>query len=202
MASIYFFGDSYTYGYGLPDCVVYDEKLNHYFPGPVHSQFVWTNIVAANLGLNHVNLSRCGTSNMRMHIDIRNQLFEPDDIVIVQWSFSPRCFILDDSMQEVNNWNETEASRNFFMAHTDVDLERRSLMIIEHTDLLMRQKGIRYAAFANKPFEPVMHIFSEILGYHDHCRIGGESYTGHPDLRSNQMWAAQVTAILKQKFGI
>lgn len=202
MSNVYFFGDSYTYGYGLPDCVIFNQDENDYNPGPTHSNLGWTTIVAANLGLTHVNLSKCGTSNMRIHYDIRTQTFEPDDIVITQWSFSPRCVILDDSLQDVNTWIDTDVSRNFFMAHGDTDLERRSLMIVEHTELLMQLKAVRYIAFANKPFEPVMHIHSKIVDYQDRFTTGTDPHTGHPDLASNQLWAAQITEILKQKFGI
>ena len=199
---LWFFGDSYTYGHGLPDCAIYNSELDFYDAGLVPSKLGWVNIVATRTGLPHINMSLPGMSNLKIHWKMRNTDFGPDDIVITQWSFPTRCVILDDTLDDIYAWPETERSKWFYSAHSPLDLERRSLMTVEHTELLMKTRGIKYAAFANRPFKANMHAYSEILDYEDHFVVDKAVDNGHPGIESNRVWAEQVLKLLKFKFGL
>ena len=199
---LWFFGDSYTYGHGLPDCAIYNSKLDFYDAGVVPSKLGWANIVATRTGLPHVNMSLPGMSNLKIHWTLRNTVFAPDDIVVVQWSFPTRCAILDDNMENIYVSPKTEISEAFFRSHSPLDLERRSLFVIEHTELLMKHRGVKYVALANRPFEANMHAYCEILDYQEHHMTDRALDGGHPGIVSNQTWAAQVVKLLKYKFDI
>lgn len=198
---LWFFGDSYTFGHGLPDCSIYNCEFDSYDPGPVPSKLGWANIVATRTGLPHVNLSLPGMSNLKIHWTMRHVVFEPNDIVITQWSFPTRCVILDNEMEEMYTWATNNNSENFFKAHSLLDLERRSLLIIEHTELLLKSLGVKYAAFANTSFDANMHAYSEILDYEDQFIID-RAPDMHPGIESNKAWAEQVLKLLKYKFGL
>lgn len=199
---LWFFGDSFTYGHGLPDCTIYNTKLDFYDAGLIPSKLGWANIVSQTLGLEHINMSLPSMSNLKIHWQIRNTKFEPDDIVIAQWCFPTSCTILDDDMTDINVWPKTEISENFYKVHTPLDLERRSLMIAEHTELLMKSLGVKYVAFANTSFDANMHAYSEIADYQSNFIVDTAFDNKHPSVDSNRRWATQVTQILKYKFGI
>lgn len=199
---IWFFGDSYTYGHGLPDCVMYNSKLDFYDAGIVPSKLGWANIVATRTGLPHINMSVPGMSNLKIHWKMRTTKFDPDDIVITQWSFPTRCVILDDELIDIYLMPENDRSQLFYKAHSPLDLERRSLMIVEHTELLMKSLDIKYVAFANRPFKANMHAYSEIADYEDHFVVDKAIDNGHPGIQSNFIWAEQVLKIVKYKFGL
>lgn len=199
---LWFFGDSYTYGHGLPDCAIYNSELDFYDAGLVPSKLGWANIVATRTGLPHINMSLPGMSNLKIHWKLRNTNFDSKDIVIVQWSFPTRCVILDDDLEDIYTWPETERSKWFYSAHSPLDLERRSLLIVEHTELLMKSLGMKYIAFANRPFKANMHAYSEISDYQDHFVVDKAIDNIHPGVKSNHSWAEQVSKILKYKFNI
>ncbi len=199
---LWFFGDSYTYGHGLPDCAIYNCESDSYDPGISPSKLGWANLVATELNKTHINLSIPGMSNLKIHWLLRHAELDPDDIVIVQWSFATRCAILDDLLEEVNVHSESELSRMFYKVHSPLDLERRSLFVVEHTELLMKQLGIKYIALANKPFKANLHAYCEISDYQDHYMIDRSLDGGHPGVESNRRWAAQVINLLRYKFGI
>ena len=199
---LWFFGDSYVYGHGLPDCAIYNSKLDFYDAGVVPSKLGWANIVATRTGLPHVNMSLPGMSNLKIHWTLRNTVFAPDDIVVVQWSFPARCAILDDDMEDIYVWPENDLSKWFFKAHSPLDLERRSLMTVEHTELLMKYLGVKYVAFANRPFNANMHAHCEILDYQDHFVVDKAIDNSHPGVESNKVWAEQVLRLLKYKLGL
>lgn len=199
---LWFFGDSYTYGHGLPDCVIYNSEFDFYDAGLTPSRLGWANIVATRTGLPHINMSLPGMSNLKIHWKMRNTNFAPDDIVITQWSFPTRCVILDEDLEDIYRYPLTERSEWFYKAHSLLDLERRSLMIVEHTELLMKSLGIQYVAFANRPFNAIMHAYSEISDYQDHFVVDKAVDDGHPGVESNRIWAEQVLRILKYKCGL
>lgn len=199
---LWFFGDSYTYGHGLPDCAIYNSKLDFYDAGLTPSKLGWANIVATRTGLLHANMSLPGMSNLRIHWTMRNIKFDPDDIVITQWSFPSRCVILDDNLQDIYAWPETEQSKWFYSVHSPLDLERRSLLIVEHTELLMKSLGVKYVSFANRIFRANMHAYSEISDYQENFVVDNAVDNIHPGVESNRLWAEQVLKIIKYKFNL
>lgn len=80
------FGCSFVYGHGLPDCYM---KFNR-GAGPNPSKYAWPNLLAKRLGYECVNLSRPGSGNLQIFMEILHTKFLPDDLVIIAWSFFPR----------------------------------------------------------------------------------------------------------------
>lgn len=199
---LWFFGDSFTYGHGLPDCAIYNSKSDFYDAGPFPSKLGWANTVASLTNLPQLNMSLPGMSNLKIHWTMRNVNFAPDDIVITQWSFPTRCVILDQEPTDVYAWPESDLSKQFYAAHSPLDLERRSLLIAEHTELLMKSLGVKYIAFANRAFDASMHAHCEILDYQNNFVVDYAIDGEHPGVESNQRWAAQVIKLLHYKFGI
>jgi hypothetical protein len=116
-------GCSLTYGHGLPDCV---DKYNQKHPGPEPSKIAWPGLLADKLNRSCINLGCPGASNKQIWHTLLNFNFEPDDIVIVYWSFIHRyCFLTDkkskflkfktsinvDSMFDIN---DNQQKNNFY----------------------------------------------------------------------------------------
>ena len=75
-------------------------------------------------------------------------------------------------------------------------------MTVEHPELLTKSLGIKYVAFANRPFNANMHAHCEILDYQDHFVVDKAIDNDHPGVESNKVWAEQVLRLLKYKVGL
>jgi hypothetical protein len=104
-------GCSLTYGHGLPDCV---DKNNKKHPGPNPSKMAWPSLIADKLNRSCINLSCPGASNKQIWHTLLNFNFEPDDIVIVYWSFIHRYCFLTDKMSEFLNFKSNVNSESMF----------------------------------------------------------------------------------------
>lgn len=202
---LYFFGDSFTYGHGLPDCADYDPKQKIYRATEKPSKYAWPNLVSKELKAKHENLSLPGMSNLHIHWKLRHTKFEIADIAVVQWSFPYRCVILNDDsyFRDLHSCIDSKETNYFFRVHTDIDLERRSLLIIEHTELLLKSLGIKYIMLANSKFEPCkLTTKFKIVDYQQKYVMDRAVDGSHPGIESNNRWATRVTKIIKQKFNI
>ena len=91
------FGDSFTYGHGLQDCV-----KNSYEPGDKPSKFAYVSLLAEKLGCELFNFSLPGNSNHAIWYEatlgenLRQLKYHKDDIVIAAWSFTNRYAFSDD----------------------------------------------------------------------------------------------------------
>ena len=90
------FGDSFTYGHGLEDCWIADKE----YPGPTPSKFAWPQHLGNMFGLEVVNKSMCGYSNIQILREIISFDLEPTDTVIVGWTYSLRdCIFSKNSLK-------------------------------------------------------------------------------------------------------
>lgn len=79
------FGCSFTYGQGLEDCFV--PPL---WPGPIPSKFAWPQLVANEMNMDCINMSRPGSSNKEILNTLLNFKFNSTDVVVIMWSFLER----------------------------------------------------------------------------------------------------------------
>ena len=79
------FGCSVTYGIALLDC-----KKDHFNQNPPPSKYAYPQVMANILNLECHNLAVPGASNVKILDMILNFQFEPNDLIIVQWTFSER----------------------------------------------------------------------------------------------------------------
>lgn len=90
------FGCSHTYGHGLSDCIK-DEFL----PGEQPSKFAYPNVLANKLGIECVNNSSPGASNLEILLTILEFNFLPEDLVVVMWSHTDRGLLFTEEKQEL-----------------------------------------------------------------------------------------------------
>jgi hypothetical protein len=79
------FGCSFTYGVGLRDCFILPDE-----PGLVPSKFSWPQLVANELNMDCINMSRPGSSNKEILNTLLNFKFNSTDVVVIMWSFLER----------------------------------------------------------------------------------------------------------------
>lgn len=134
MSRLVVFGCSYSYGQGLPDCYIEPNM-----PGPTPSEFSWVSILGKNLGLEVMNLSRPGSSNLRILDTILNAEIKKDDLVIVQWSFIERGMLfLKDKKIDVGHWIKDDVVKQYYLAHTQHDLCQQTFLNMHHADLYLK----------------------------------------------------------------
>ena len=129
------FGCSFSYGQALPDCHIEPRT-----PGPNPSEFSWVNLLGKDMGLEVVNLSHPGSSNLRILNTILNSEIRQDDLVIVQWSFMQRSLLfMQDKLQDIGSWVEKNITQKFYSVHDIDDLYYQTLLHIHHADLYLKE---------------------------------------------------------------
>lgn len=108
------FGCSYTYGYGLSDCLS-DDKITQ---GPNHSLLAYPSILAEKLNCEYLNLGKSGNSNKEIWFDIVNFDFQKDDVAVITWTYFSRfCIIKPNSIKRINPWRED--SKSYYMNYSN-----------------------------------------------------------------------------------
>jgi hypothetical protein len=146
------FGCSLTYGHGLPDCWDPVEQQ----PLDKSSSFAWPEVVAKNLNLTCINTSFPGASNKEILFKIQNFNFNPDDIVVILWTFPGRSCIIQNSNDVIvnNKFDNTvfkriipnsndHDSKGFYISYDDVDALVDSYTRIEYANLYFKSRGIK-----------------------------------------------------------
>ena len=185
-----FFGDSFSYGQGYPDC-----KLNSYDDVKAPSQFGWCPQVADILSCEYLNNSYPASSNQQILHDLRKYSRQPDDFIVIQWSYADRDMILNPKgiTQIIPNFTGKLFER-YYQVHSDHDMNYRSDLAIEHAALLLRDH--KHLMLSNNRF--YRPVDSLITGFEmDHCMDAWED--GHPGPMTNIEWAALVANMIKEK---
>jgi len=136
MSRVVAFGCSYTYGQGLEDCHV-EPNL----PGPQPSKFAWPRLVAKELNYECVNMGTPAFSNLAILNSMLNFTFQPDDIVLVMWSFKTRDmeFKKSDTNVHKGRWLP-----NYISTQNIYDLVIKGYLHIHHADCFLKLKGLKY----------------------------------------------------------
>jgi len=109
------FGDSYTYGHGLSDCIKKDAVM----PGDQPSNKSYIALLAKKINCPLINFSLPGNSNHNMWHqavinNVKNNVYKPDDIIIVQWTFPTRFGYSnsDNSVTTITNFGRYKLNVN------------------------------------------------------------------------------------------
>lgn len=144
------FGDSFTYGHGLPDC-----HREPYYPGKLPSKLGWPVTLAKTLQIPEVlNLSYPGCSNRYItHAIVDYNKFENDDLVLIQFTFPFRDFYFDKYTNrktigswtlDTNNLEDLDKHWKFYLDRTDQELLTRSFENFLLSYLFLSQKNVNF----------------------------------------------------------
>lgn len=151
------FGDSWTYGHGLPDCISGEKN-----PGEYPSELGWVNILARKLDIEKViNLSRPGASNrfiLHRVVDFNN--FKKDDLIIIQFSHFSRDFYFtkDDNVEFLGSWNLDPSSTvapehwKHYVDRTEQEYITRSYEHILATINFLKLQDVTFHCISTEPF--------------------------------------------------
>jgi len=155
------FGCSYTYGHSLEDCF---QPPN--LAGPLPSKMAWPNTLASYLEIPVViNNAVCGASNKKIWKSVIDFKFEPEDFVIINWSFISRnLFFKEHTREEIiilPNYKEFQwYYENLYSEYNGI-LEL--CLYADHCNHLIRSKNltIHHALLSIKSLEQKIKRFSK-----------------------------------------
>ena len=151
------FGDSSTYGHGLPDCFI-----PPYNAGDYPSKLGWVNILADKLNIDKiVNLARPGASNrFILHRIINFNDFKNDDLVIIQFAHLTRDFYFknDSKIEFVGSWNldpdlDLDVNWKYFLGREELEYTFRSYEYILSCINFMKLKETTFHCMSVEPID-------------------------------------------------
>jgi hypothetical protein len=142
MTRLVAFGCSMTYGQGFPDCTNSPSK------------HAWPSLLSDKLNCQSQNQGVPGSSNKNTLLEILDFKFQPDDIVVILWTFFHRALLLNEF--PINILPNTQANRiskeclkegpdswdSYYRIHSDKDMMIDTLLHINHTNLYLKDIGI------------------------------------------------------------
>jgi hypothetical protein len=145
------FGCSHTYGHGLADCYILPWGI----PGPTPSKFVWPELVGQEFKIDVVNMGWSAASNIEILSRILEFDFLENDLVIVQWTYTPRdmLFTENENHQLGPNFKRkktTLINKDYYMLHNEYDTLIRSLFHIHHGDMFFKYKKLNYIHYMHE----------------------------------------------------
>jgi hypothetical protein len=140
MSRLVAFGCSYTYGHGLPDCHIPPD-----WPGEIPSNLSWPSLLARDLSLELINVSKPGISNAHILWYLLNFSFKDDDICIVMWTHFNRYPVSilnnDPSKMEWDSYEDVKYTPNQL---EDKNLTIKNFISIHHAYLHLTSKKIKH----------------------------------------------------------
>jgi len=135
----------------LADCHIPAKKRTFFrtqgydLEGPVPSKLAWPQLLGNMLGLEVINKSKCGSSNMHILKEILSFDFKTTDMVIVGWTFNLRDCIFNkniigiESELRVSAWHKNDdLVKKYFDVHNDHDLAIRTGLHIHHAESYLK----------------------------------------------------------------
>ena len=148
MSRLVTFGCSFTYGHGLEDCHIEPNK-----PGPNPSKLAWPSLLANMLGLEVMNCSNPGASNIHILWKLLNFDFKDDDLCVIMWThFGRHPFSklkYDSSIIDWDNY-ERDSIKNMHVIG-DEDISIRNMITIHHGYLHLLNKNIKHLFIIGSP---------------------------------------------------
>jgi len=141
------FGCSNTYGHGLSDC--WHPAING--PGPSPSKFAWPQVLADKLNKECINLSQCGSSNLKILHNILNFKYLPTDLVMVMWSNEHRDVIFTSPTSDIalGSWMTHGLIKPFTELLNPYNSSIRSWMSIHHAHMFLKDKNLKFHFIAH-----------------------------------------------------
>jgi hypothetical protein len=204
------FGCSYTYGLGLEDCFTPPAAS-----GPVPSKFAWPQLVANELNMDCINISRPGSSNKEILNTLLNFKFESTDVVIVMWAYITRwCILNDDTSVSRIAWPDMQKNYDLAMQYGKIftleDLQLDFIYRANFAKLFLDNKNLTNYHLSSAPIEccpkilPMwntvsiseidMTYISQFVPRALDAHVG---YIGHPGPEAHQIVA---TRLVKEMF--
>lgn len=161
MSRLITFGCSHTYGHGLEDCFLEDNR-----PGPIPSKLAWPNHLGNMLGRETVNMSRPGASNLEILCNILRFDFQDTDIVVTLWTDYARDLMFIPyptgphglGFMPIGSWMTLKDDgvdvESWLKVHTDYDLYVRTLISINHAAVYLQNKKIKNTNFSTSQLNP------------------------------------------------
>lgn len=163
MSRLLCFGDSFTFGHGMPDAMWSDQDKNEPINEP--SELAWPSKLASILELEIINAGSPGASNKEIWDTILRTKFTRNDRVCIMWSHTHRTCVIREWPEEVQddkfvweprdsgnynvntikafgNWMEDDAQAMSYYANVydEVDAELTTLLYANHIDLYLRPR--------------------------------------------------------------
>ena len=171
MSRLVTFGDSFTFGHGLEDCWIADKE----WPGPNPSNLAWPQLLGDMMGLEVVNKSMCGYSNIQILREVINFEPLPTDMVMIGWAYALRDCIFSknifgvESADRFSVWHKkTSLIKKYFDVHNKHDQAVRMGLYMHHAESYLKTKGVRqnqFCAFHHRWYQ-VMPSFSSKIEYY------------------------------------
>lgn len=190
------FGCSYTRGTALDDVWNFEKKCS-IFPQP--SKYAWPQLIADKLNIECLNLGKGGLSNKAIWHNIVNFKFEPNDLIIVHWSFFDRFHFFENKDQGyiIDHTHRTARDKAFFKyLHSDYEMINDLFLRMNHVNSL--HKNINHILMS--PVEEVnWNNTSYTKIYLDYIK---EKYprandNSHPGILAHKEFATQLFRSLK-----
>jgi hypothetical protein len=147
MSRLVAFGCSHVYGHGLPDCHIPPN-----LPGLKHSDLAWPSILAQKLNRECVNLSSPGIGNLAILMRVLTTEFQPDDLVIIGFSYFDRynCHMFTDEQGNFTLINRGTSDHEKLIK-ADLELENSEIrdywynwLTIHHIESFLKSKNIQH----------------------------------------------------------
>ena len=191
------FGDSFTYGHYLPDNLTQS----------------WPAVLASKLNYELVNKAVPGSSNVEILAEILTFTFQPDDLVIVGWTFIERDIIFQKQTLlgrlfdrhehiRVQAWQDNEESLQYIKLHNDFDMAVRSGLYVHHAELYLESTGIEQYHIHTQNRRTKPEYFCEpkhFIKNFKFVRIDTASDNSHPGVESHTQTANKLFTILNEQ---
>ena len=141
MSKLVTFGCSCTFGQALDDCIITDWSADI-----KPSKFAWPELLSNLMKLECDNRAQPGYSNLQILDTILSTNIDPNDTVIVMWSYFGRDMILDDNgtKHRIHSTDETEIVKYWASTHTITDLMYRSWVYMHHALIYLQSLGVKF----------------------------------------------------------
>lgn len=209
------FGDSFTYGVGLPDYVEH---------GPT-SLYAYPQLLAEQFGCCSLNLASPGASNKEIWNIILQTKLSPADIVVIMWSHPSRTCVINTPQEDPYTtekwripefvigkfWTEHQTSIGTWMddddssdsclralanayyknIHNEVDADISTQLYMTHIDLYLKHIGIKTVVHAMIPWQSIQRTHWNDLRVLKFSP-SGRTTDGHADKTSHRTFAKTV----------
>lgn len=138
------FGCSFTYGQSMPDCF---KGKDIHIPADEPSKFAWPAVLSNMLGVECVNQSKCGASNLEILYRILDFKFKKDDIVVIMWSMPDRDLFFRQiwgPFRQLGVWMSDRLAKKWITSVDEYDYIQRAWIYMHHADLYLKTLNIQY----------------------------------------------------------
>jgi hypothetical protein len=138
----------------LVDCFVPETNGE----GPVPSKFAWPQLVANELDMECINMSRPGAGNKEILNTLLDFKFDTTDVVITMWSFINRWCILNEDgsilrLTHTSMRNDPNAALQYDKVFTSDDLRLDFIYRANFAKMFLDNKNLKnYHLTINPPF--------------------------------------------------